>query len=72
MADEADRSSIHAEAMLSAYIEQIRRRAASGPTSTGGVCLNCDEVAGDAVFCSPDCREDFERRENIHRRLRLP
>jgi hypothetical protein len=34
-----------------------------------GFCLNCDDVVhSGVVFCSGDCREDFERVESAHRR----
>lgn len=68
MADEADLGNYQAEAMLSAYIEKVRRESTVGPKPTG-LCLNCDEPVEDRMFCSADCREDYERRENIHRRL---
>lgn len=65
--DEIDKGNYQAELTLQAYIERVRRRAGIGIKPTG-FCLNCAETCESKLFCSTDCREDFERRENIHRR----
>lgn len=32
-----------------------------------GSCFNCSEPIARGNFCSPDCREDYEKRERFNR-----
>lgn len=65
--DEIDRSAAQAEVTLAAYIENVRRRAGTDPRPTG-FCFNCGESVRGRVFCDSECREDYEKRQNIHRK----
>lgn len=35
-----------------------------------GTCYNCDEPTPGESFCDARCREDYERRQLVERRLR--
>jgi hypothetical protein len=55
MSDPLEEASAVTEMLLA---ESLRKRA-KVPEKTG-FCLACEEPTGGA-FCSPDCREDYER-----------
>lgn len=66
--DEADRGNETAEKTLAGYIGEIRARARRLLVPKGE-CYNCGEdLAQDLVFCGPDCRADFDHREDVRRR----
>lgn len=65
--DEADRSDKEIELTLLHHINRIRKRAQTDIRPTG-FCLNCAEPTNGKLFCDSECREDYERREHIHRR----
>lgn len=65
MADEADAASEKDEITLAAYIRQIRERAASQPLALTGYCWNCNEQSGNRLFCSPECRSDYDERQRL-------
>lgn len=62
--DDADRSDQEVESLLRHYIDRVRRRA-DERTKPTGQCFNCEAPCGDRLFCCPECREDFGRRERI-------
>lgn len=68
MADDIDRAQQETEFLLAAALQRTRPKLR--PT---GLCLECEEelttVDGDipALFCSADCRDDFEKRERMRR-----
>ena len=67
--DDIDKGNYQAELTLQAYIEQVRRRVAKTTRSTG-FCFNCEEpVAAEHLFCSPECRTDYEKRGLIRTKL---
>lgn len=68
--DEVDRSDREIEVALQHYINKIRHRATYDIRPTG-FCLNCAEDCGGKLFCDSECREDYERREHIHRNHNL-
>lgn len=67
--DDIDRGNETAEQTLRGYINKIRALANTHMKPTG-FCLNCSESCGGRLFCCLECREDFEKRENIHRRIK--
>lgn len=65
--DDIDKGNYQAELTLQAYIERVRKRSGFGPKPTGQ-CFNCDEpVDAERLFCDPECREDYERRNPTKR-----
>ncbi len=61
--DEHDLAARLAEAALTSALNVQARRAATGPASTPGVCMNCGEAClPRAVYCDADCRQDHEAR----------
>ncbi len=64
MSDDADKAEAQIEQELARSIAY--RKPIVKPI---GVCLNCEsEVGGGMLFCSHDCHEDWERREDARRR----
>jgi len=59
MSDPLEEASAVSEMLLA---ESLRKRN-QVPEKTG-FCLACEEPTGGA-FCSPDCREDYERVERL-------
>lgn len=62
--DDADRAVVQIE-------QELKRNLAARKTSIApiGVCYNCEsEIAHGMIFCSHDCHEDWERREDARRR----
>lgn len=35
-----------------------------------GICHNCDLMIPKGNFCSPECRDDYVKRENFNRGMR--
>jgi len=66
--DEADAGNEEAAKTLQGYINRVRAQLSNNIKPTG-FCLNCAEPSGGRLFCCTECREDFEHRENIHRKL---
>lgn len=66
--DEADRAQQETEFLLAAALR--RNRVTHKPT---GFCIECEEeipaIEGDPtrIFCSIECRDDFEKRERMKR-----
>lgn len=60
-ADDTDRAQAHAEAALARALEAQRQAAAKAPKRVAGACLNCDDPCA-GLYCSQECREDYERR----------
>jgi len=67
MADDVDRGNETAEKTLAGYIAQVRSRLAREHLEPKGECHNCGESTP-LVFCSPECRADFDHREGVRRR----
>lgn len=65
MADEADAADEREAVTLAAYIRQIRERAAVQPLALTGYCWNCNEQTGNRLFCSPECRSDYDERQRL-------
>lgn len=70
MSDPIDQGDAARELLLEVAIAAARRPAQQAPAQTGGDCLNqCGELATEGSrWCSPDCRDETERRERIKRR----
>jgi hypothetical protein len=63
MSDEADLAA-HAEELHLAAALRVRQAVVEAT----GFCAHCNDAApGKAVFCSPDCRVDFEWVQNLKR-----
>ena len=68
MSDEVDISNDKAEQLLQAKIAELRRQSESKLQPTGA-CLNCEEPAPEnQVFCTADCRDDYQRRASRNSR----
>ena len=67
MADDVDRGNETADKTLAGYINRVRARAARDHLEPTGECHNCAEPTP-LVFCGPECRADFDHRENVRRR----
>ena len=68
--DDVDKGNHQAEMTLQAYIERVRRRVEQETLPTG-YCFNCEEpIAPPHLFCSAECRADFEKRELLAAKLR--
>lgn len=67
--DDIDKGNETAEKTLQGYINRVRAQLGNNIKPTG-FCLNCAEECGGRLFCCTECREDFEKRENIHRSKR--
>ena len=66
--DDVDRGNETAEKTLAGYINRIRARA-QHPLVPGEECHNCGEqLRTEVLFCSSDCRADYDYREQIRRR----
>lgn len=62
MNDEADSANDLIQYMMDAGVEIARHNAKKKPSSSGR-CLWCEEpVAVDRRWCSPECRDDHEKR----------
>ena len=63
MADIIDMANDKADALLDALLTEARYQSTL-MVQACGVCLNCGEpLEGEARFCSPECRDDYQRRE---------
>jgi hypothetical protein len=64
MADDVDRATANAELALEAALQHRK------PTlPSTGYCYYCsDDVHVGARFCSPECRDDYEREETLRAR----
>ncbi len=61
MTDVIDHGNERAEQFLAHALGQALSKAAKLPPK--GRCYNCDaNLCGDAKFCDPDCRDDFQQR----------
>lgn len=67
--DDVDKGNYQAELTLQAYIARARRLADSINKPTG-FCFNCDDPCPGKVFCSSECRDDFENRAMLEAKLR--
>jgi hypothetical protein len=52
-----------AERFTNLFVQEGLAKRARVPEKTG-FCLACEEPTGGA-FCSPDCREDYERMQRL-------
>lgn len=60
MSDEIDQANDLAEQLRAAAEQEARSYARTEPGI--GICLNCGVgVKGDARWCSPACRDDYEQ-----------
>lgn len=59
MSDIADDAQENIERTL--YLAQVLRRRENLPT---GACLICEEPTPGS-FCSPECRDDYEKRQKL-------
>ncbi|MDR0577756.1 MAG: hypothetical protein LBI87_09540 [Candidatus Accumulibacter sp.] len=67
MSDLADQAQAREEA-LAETLRRFGRAPVKSPAATG-VCLNCGErLDGGRRWCSPECRDDWERQERAARR----
>lgn len=66
MADEADNANEQAEQTLASYINQVRKNASRGLVMMG-FCWYCQESIRNQLFCSIECREDYDKRLNLNR-----
>jgi hypothetical protein len=41
----------------------LRKARSHKPLPNKGSCYNCDDTIRNGLFCSPECREDYEIRE---------
>lgn len=68
MADDIDRAQQETEFLLAAALRRTRPK-----LIPKGICLSCEieliTIDGDpsALFCSVECRDDFEKREKMRR-----
>jgi hypothetical protein len=61
VADDVDLTQAREESLLRFKLQEKRPE---GPAPTGA-CHNCgDDVAEGMRWCSPECRDDWERRRN--------
>lgn len=67
--DEADKGNHQAELTLQVYIERVRRRA-ERESQSRGYCLNCEEACSGKLFCSVECRDDYDKRTLIEIKLK--
>jgi hypothetical protein len=67
--DEADRGNHQAELTLQAYIERVKQRAGKD-LQVRGYCLNCEETCESKLFCSVECRDDYDKRALLQSKLR--
>lgn len=65
--DEADAADAQVSKTLESHINAVRARVRDVLPVTG-LCWNCEEPVTH-LFCDPDCRNDYERRQSSARRL---
>lgn len=66
--DDADRASDREDIARAAAVEAVRARIERLPSL--GYCYYCGEALRPAKrFCDSDCRDDYERHEELQRRL---
>lgn len=66
MSDEADNANDQAQQTLESYINEVRNRAKTG-LAIMGFCWFCQETIRNQLFCSVECREDYDKRINLNR-----
>ena len=65
--DDADRASEREDIARAAALEAARRRVKAMPSL--GYCYYCGEaLRAGKRFCDADCRDDYERQENMRKR----
>lgn len=63
MADDVDRATELQETQLKIALGKQSKKKRLNAV---GRCFNCNEVVGqDALFCDSDCREDYEKRQQM-------
>jgi hypothetical protein len=65
--DDADAADAQVSQTLESHINAVRKRVKDAMPVTG-LCWNCEEPVTH-LFCDPDCRDDYERRQAIVQRL---
>lgn len=66
--DDADRASDREDIARAAAVEAVRARIERLPSL--GYCYYCGEaLRAGKRFCDSDCRDDYERQEELQRRL---
>lgn len=70
MSDAADRAGPRIEHAVADGINDARRALASQSLAAIGVCHWCESpVASGRVFCSPDCRDDWQHDHDRRRAM---
>lgn len=60
MPDQADYANDLVQATIDRHIKQIRKKTPQALPNIG-ICYNCDEPNIKGKFCDEDCRDDYER-----------
>jgi len=63
--DLSDRATAREEEMLQDSLAAVARQPKMPFT---GYCYNCEATITRGNFCDADCRDDFEKRENMKRK----
>lgn len=72
MADDVDRGNETAEQTLAGYINRVRASLQHEHLTPSGECYNCGEALPEhLIFCSAECRADYDYRKSVRRRTRI-